>query len=86
MEQLKSCPFCGSEAAKNLPSRPRGEEDFWCVFCQDCAVQGPEASTEVEAARLWNSRANPLIKPGQREAADPRMFSDERPWTPDSEW
>jgi hypothetical protein len=58
-ETLKRCPFCPvATTIENWASRPRDRDhDVWCVFCHKCLCEGPEALTEAEAARLWNTRA-----------------------------
>ena len=56
MEELKPCPFCGSEARPVFRGRTNyvvcsNEEGCWCGMT--CPVTTPE-----EAARIWNRRTN----------------------------
>lgn len=50
MQELKSCPFCGSENV-SLSTVVAGE---LCVVCGTCEAGGPEAH-KSEAVRLWNA-------------------------------
>jgi Lar family restriction alleviation protein len=53
------CPFCGGvqtyteehNTDYSLTGHP-----VWNVICAGCNCTGPEAFTEQEAMRLWNSR------------------------------
>ena len=56
MNQLKSCPFCGSDAVMTYSNKG------FQVYCSndDCLLNNLEMydkKTEQEAADTWNSRA-----------------------------
>lgn len=51
-DPLKPCPFCGSISSE--PKRT-AHGTYWRE-CSDCLADGPTASTEAEAAALWNKR------------------------------
>jgi Lar family restriction alleviation protein len=53
-EDLKPCPFCGSNALElqNLV----GDDDFF-VSCEDCGIQQIANHTSDEAVQKWNRRA-----------------------------
>lgn len=69
--RLEPCPFCAGKKVENWASRPPDRDhDIWCVFCHDCSCEGPEALSEAEAARLWNSRASVV-------APQPELMTDE---------
>lgn len=53
MEELKSCPFCGSE--KVAVDYAVGE--FW-ISCSKCMCATPLCRTEREAEYIWNQRVN----------------------------
>lgn len=53
VEELKPCPFCGGEARINQYL----DSLFW-VRCFECGAEIQAFSTEEEAAKLWNTRAN----------------------------
>ena len=52
-EELKPCPFCGSD-------KVCVEENDWgwmVMFCRTCRCNGPEAATREEAIAKANERA-----------------------------
>ena len=54
------CPFCGSGADRLVVERWSAEDDPDTAFhveCLKCGCNGPEAETQVEAAKEWNGRA-----------------------------
>lgn len=55
-EALKPCPFCPSTRVMMWVSEKDGEK-CCCGFCEECQAEGPHANTEIEAARLWNTRS-----------------------------
>ena len=64
-EELKACPFCGSEAAMIYESgRDYREKNgrmetviFWNVGCLSCGVQFTDISLPYcEAVKCWNRR------------------------------
>jgi Lar family restriction alleviation protein len=54
-EQIKACPFCGSEEAFS-----RNMTDDWHVVCKYCGSTGPDADRVNDAILLWNAAANAL--------------------------
>ena len=54
-KQLKSCPFCGGEAAIE---EDKEWGDCW-IWCMDCKIRQPEETytTKKEAITAWNRRA-----------------------------
>ena len=69
MKELKSCPFCGSEAELSR-THPNPAFDWggrygttvWEVYCSntDCPCEAGTGwkNTEAEAIEAWNRRAN----------------------------
>jgi Lar family restriction alleviation protein len=56
MTDIKRCPFCGSKAKIDEPSRGA---PGWQVFCLRCeAVATSVFGTEAEAVAAWNTRAD----------------------------
>jgi Restriction alleviation protein Lar len=55
-----ACPFCGS-GAENLVVERWSEEDdpeaCHHVECLKCGCNGPQATTQLEAAEGWNGRS-----------------------------
>src|SRR5207237_4031619 len=37
----------------------QGPDDFFCISCDGCQVEGPSCETEAEARDAWNTRAAP---------------------------
>lgn len=59
---LKSCPFCGSEA-KIIYLQPeycKNESERYFVTClnRNCGIHGRRADTEKGAIENWNKRDN----------------------------
>ena len=51
MEELKPCPFCGSELTQMTSYL--GE---WWVVCCECFCSTAMETTEKEAIKAWNKR------------------------------
>ncbi|MFT9070895.1 MAG: Lar family restriction alleviation protein, partial [Acetobacter orientalis] len=53
-EELKSCPFCGSDDVAYTPF-----QSLVRVICKnsECFALGPFKNTKSEAATAWNTRA-----------------------------
>ena len=63
MDELKPCPFCGSDAKIFEYKRTNG----WNVICQqpecECNARIPYCHSEEEAIEQWNRRVpNPLTE------------------------
>lgn len=56
MNELKPCPFCGSDNifAHSIPNYTRNWN--WTVRCNNCDYQGPIAASKEEAIEKWNDR------------------------------
>lgn len=52
---MKLCPFCGGIAKLNAPGY-RYYSPCWCK-CTQCGAEGPTKSSELEAEKGWNERA-----------------------------
>jgi Lar family restriction alleviation protein len=58
-EELKPCPFCGSDA---VMGKIGGFDQFYYVDCTDCETGTGGVDSETEAADQWNRRApDPLL-------------------------
>ncbi len=53
-DELKPCLFCG-ESGDEIHHEHSGALRW--IECGECGARGPEASTEIEATELWNTRA-----------------------------
>lgn len=51
-EELKPCPFCGSE---DITIADDGGGQIYTACC-DCACSGPFGGTDAQLVRLWNMR------------------------------
>ncbi len=54
-----ACPFCGSSADQLVIERWSEENDpdaSYHVECLKCGSNGPQGSTQLEAAQEWNGR------------------------------
>ena len=54
-DELKPCPFCGSENI-DLASYAK-KNDMWFVQCDGCFATFPMFDTKTEAMQSWNRRA-----------------------------
>ncbi len=64
-DELKPCPFCGSENVKLFSL----DDDCEVVSCDDCNGQGgyfaaPDSTGPDEAIAAWNRRAPEIGKDG----------------------
>lgn len=60
---LKSCPFCGSNAVQIFDNSTEDEE-YYMIECENCNAAvcfGDESETREGVARMWNKRANTFI-------------------------
>ncbi len=53
MADLKTCPFCGSKAKIDQPTR---SATGWQVFCTKCPAVATVCDTEADAVEAWNQR------------------------------
>jgi len=61
-EEVEPCPFCitkGKPFAWESRDPKANNRIVWCIACEVCACEGPEADTEGQAVKLWNTRARP---------------------------
>ena len=58
MEELKPCPFCGSEDVGVSYGRKANDMPFPYIECMECAAMlAGEEDTELDARSMWNRRA-----------------------------
>lgn len=50
-EELKLCPFCGSDDVELI------EGNLRYVTCNNCCGTGPDCHSGYEATEAWNTRA-----------------------------
>ena len=60
MDKLKPCPFCGGEATKMTSSD--GFTSIGCLECNPVFGVMVQATTEAEAIKAWNTRAERTCK------------------------
>lgn len=56
-EELRSCPFCGSEAELVHPLSKGYALDRYFVVCKACRAASTRYNTEADAIAAWNRRA-----------------------------
>ena len=55
MQEIKTCPFCGSTAGV-APEDLQISNGLWGVYCDDCTAAGPVADNGEDAIEYWNER------------------------------
>jgi len=58
-EELKECPFCGSNCVNDTSDPEPNKHGLYYWVCPDCIALGPASSTLNEATKAWNSRKEP---------------------------
>lgn len=62
--ELKPCPFCGSNNI--VIDGSTDNKEYYMIFCQDCGVSAcfaDESETEEGTVNMWNTRIAPERKP-----------------------
>lgn len=57
MEDLKPCPFCGTNGYL-IFSKGADADDRFFIHCNYCGCRGPEGDGMREAEREWQNRPN----------------------------
>jgi len=58
MDELKPCPFCGSDEFLAVAHSVMGSHSFWQVEC-GCHASGAPEYIRMDAVREWNTRTPP---------------------------
>ena len=79
-EEIKPCPFCGSEDVEVFPNYGR-----YFAACCDCGSEGPNKERKEEAIRKWNQRPYEydmpaIVKKVQRMEAALKIFANPESW------
>jgi Lar family restriction alleviation protein len=56
MSELKSCPFCGSEAEMYVSEIGAKQGDGFWIRCDNCEIEQHGFYSEDEAIERWNRR------------------------------
>ena len=59
MEDLRECPFCGSNCINDTTEPKPDKLGMYYWVCPCCVSCGPSAVSVKEASRLWNTRPTP---------------------------
>jgi hypothetical protein len=59
MEELRECPFCGSNCINDTTEPTPDKLGMYYWVCPCCVSCGPSAVSVKEASRLWNTRPTP---------------------------
>lgn len=57
-EELKPCPFCGSDQVSVSIGETGVGGDFYYVECEKCAGMCGSSSKQEDAVKAWNKRIN----------------------------
>ena len=79
-QELKPCPFCGSEpylhspflAAPTMNGKKR--ESRWQINCPECCVKTSHYATKEEARAAWNRRAVPDMQWSSEPPTEPGYY------------
>ena len=55
MEDLKACPFCGTNGYL-IHGKGHDTDDRFFVYCNYCGCQGPQADDMRGAEKEWQNR------------------------------
>lgn len=58
MEELKSCPFCGSDLLVSNHVCQVNPMTLFDVYCANCGCGTMGFANKSEAINIWNTRAN----------------------------
>lgn len=57
MEELKPCPFCGSQHILTATQKPFGMAEYFMIKCFDCSAEITR-STKRKAIKAWEMRTD----------------------------
>ncbi|MGB3833764.1 MAG: Lar family restriction alleviation protein [Mesorhizobium sp.] len=93
-QELKPCPFCGTDSIDAIQYACHDKTGRWSVDCLRCGTEGPSTLAGMAtAAKLWNTRpsdkliarAIPIIETERQCLADSHSVGGELRIDPDDE-
>lgn len=66
VEEIKPCPFCGSDAESEYAMQDRNTHGVYCIGCE-ASMDGFDF--QEQAIKAWNTRHQPLVESACREIA-----------------